>query len=177
MWQADANQTLAGGGQAPVKPTTNAGAPQSLRDDFGRVVRVNLPDHGARTARYDAADRFEQIRFVDGATVTYEHDAAGRLKTKLVREPEGTASQHVQLRYHGAYLVEVSDDVQNTAYRYDSAGRRTETRITLLAQPQHTYTIGTVFDANGEPLSQHLADGRSLNRARRSNRASAIDSP
>ncbi len=162
VWQADANQTLVGSSPGPAKHTSNAGAPQSLRDDFGRVVRVNLPDHGARTARYDTADRFEQIRFVDGATVMYEHDAAGRLKTKLVREPDGTASQHVQLRYHGGYLVEVTDDVQNTAYRYDSAGRRTETRITLLAQPQHTYTIGAVFDANGEPLSQRLADGRSL---------------
>jgi YD repeat-containing protein len=160
VWPTDA--ALDGSASVPAEIQRNGGAPRSLRDDFGRVVRVSLPDHGARTARYDAADRFEQIRFIDGATVTYEHDAAGRMTNKVAREPDGTESQRVTLRYQGAYLTEVNDNAQTTAYRYDSVGRRIETRMALRALPQQTYTIGTDFDGEGEPVKHRLADGRAL---------------
>jgi YD repeat-containing protein len=160
VWQTGAAPD--GGGPSAAQTQRNGGAPRSLRDDFGRVVRVSLPDHGPRTARYDAADRFEQIRFIDGATVTYEHDAAGRMKSKVAREPDGTESQRVTLRYQGAYLAEVNDNAQTTAYRYDSFGRRIETRITLRALPQQTYTMDTDFDGDGEPVKHRLVDGRAL---------------
>jgi YD repeat-containing protein len=160
VWQTGAAPD--GGGPSAAQTQRNGGAPRSLRDDFGRVVRVSLPDHGPRTARYDAADRFEQIRFIDGATVMYEHDAAGRMTTKVAREPDGTDSQRVTLRYHGANLAEVNDNAQKTSYRYDSNGRRVETRITLGTLPQRTFTTGTDFDDDGEPIKHRLFDGRAL---------------
>ncbi len=94
---------------------------------------------------------------------------AGRLISKTVTGADGTVESTITQKYYGAYLIEVIDPAQRTAYRYDGAGRKIETRITLAAfgsAPASTYTIGTVFDVRGEPIEHRLADGRVMTVAR-----------
>lgn len=137
-----------------------------LRDDFGRIVRIDFPHHGPRIAQYDEADHIKRTVFADGAKVEYEHDAAGRMTGKVVTGPDGARESVTTLRYHGAYLIEVVDPAQTTAYRYDSSGRQVETRITLVGPAgtgrERVYTIGTVLDVHGQPIAHRLADGRTM---------------
>ena len=163
-------------GQAPIAGT-------ELRDDFGRQLVLLLPDHGAKVARYDAADRLIQMTQADRSMTEYRYDTAGRLTEKITRQAPSASGQTVaprqttpprqtvppritSLRYQGAQLAEIKDPAQTTAYAYDAAGRVAQTTVTLMdadGQPVSTTTTATSYDSQTrQPHSRTLADGQVL---------------
>ncbi|WP_158229168.1 DUF6765 family protein [Collimonas sp. PA-H2] len=129
-----------------------------VRDDFGRVLKMHLPDYGNKTSRYDMRDRMIRLDQADGSSIAFSYDLAGRMIQKTTTSAGAAKVSTVSLRYQGNRLMEVTDPVQTTAYAYDAAGRIAQTRITIDRQ---SYTLATTYDPRtGEPSTQRLADGQ-----------------
>ena len=93
-----------------------ASAAPALVDDFGHVLRVALPDHGARRAEYDAAGRIVRIVLAEGGRIEFAYDAAGRLTGKRFANREGTTESQTVVRHDGRCLAEVADPAQTSRY-------------------------------------------------------------
>ena len=85
-------------------------------DDFGRMLRVALLDHGTKTAGYDAVGRITEIRQADGRRIEFTYDLAGRLTGKRLADREGTTESHTVLRHDGLCLTEVADPALVSRY-------------------------------------------------------------
>jgi RHS repeat-associated protein len=141
---------------------SGADANAVLADDFGRVVRQNLRDHGQKNARYDEADRLLQITNADGSHTRYGWDTAGRLLKKSYVDANDQLLAQTTLIYQGRLLVQAQDPAQTTTYRYDALGRPTDEAVTLagLSVPLRT---ATAYDEHtGLIQARTLADGRVL---------------
>ncbi|MBR0568959.1 RHS domain-containing protein, partial [Azoarcus sp. L1K30] len=137
-----------------------------LIDDFGHVLRQVLPDHGTKTARYDAAGRIVDIASVDGSRTAYTYDAAGRLIRKDLFDAQGQTAEAVALTYAGHTLASRSDGAQTSRFGYDAFGRKTQEAISLSGLDQ-VFTTHTRFDPDSGLVSARvLADGRVLRIAR-----------
>ena len=138
------------------------GVRATLQDDFGRIVRQALPDHGVKTALYDVHDRLTALINADGSRVQYQWDAAGRLLRKAYLDGQNKEASQTTLSYQGLLLSRASDPHQTTDYRYDALGRPIGERITLtgLSTPLNT---ATRYDPEtGLIAARTLADGHVL---------------
>ncbi|MEB0137305.1 RHS repeat-associated core domain-containing protein, partial [Actimicrobium sp. CCC2.4] len=101
----------------------NGASTHRIVDDFGRTVRVDSPDSGTRTARYDAADQLILRTDANGNSRRYQYDAAGRL---ILEASAGRAGAvRTAYRYHGDRLIEIAHPQQSTRFQHDDNGRVT----------------------------------------------------
>ncbi len=133
----------------------------TIVDDFGRVIRQALPDHGLRIMRYDDAGRLTFLTDAAGATFAFRHDAAGNMVERTATSQ--TAEETVTFGYQGRLQVQVDDPVQSTRWRRDAAGRIIETSIVLAGLPGPPLRTTRARDpATGLTRVHGLADGRSM---------------
>ena len=155
---------------------TKLGQPSTLADDFGRIVRQHLPDHGSKTATYDAAGRITQLHSADGSLQSYQYDSAGRLVQRSYQSaPDTRPTMQAQMHYQGRLLASVTDPAQTVHYNYDALGRETGENIQLTAlnqsahnpSPKALHTATRYDSATGLVKARILADGKTM-RTRRS---------
>jgi RHS repeat-associated protein len=101
----------------------NGATTHRIVDDFGRTVRVDSPDSGTRTARYDAADQLILRTDANGNQTRYKYDAVGHLIMQTSTGPAGIVS--TEYRYHGDRLIEIAHPQQSTRFQHDDNGRVT----------------------------------------------------
>ncbi|MDY7573183.1 RHS repeat-associated core domain-containing protein [Actimicrobium sp. CCI2.3] len=101
----------------------NGATTQRIVDDFGRTVRVDSPDSGIRTARYDAADQLILRIDANGNPTRYQYDAAGRLILQVSTGSAGVV--RTEYRYRGDRLIEIAHPQQSTRFQHDDNGRVT----------------------------------------------------
>lgn len=148
------------------RPDRTAGpadkAYDKLMDDFGRAVQQDLPDHGLKTALYDASNRLVALRSADGSTVNYHYDHAGRLLGKTYRDAAGVMVGNTTINYRGIWIDTATDPAQTTRYRFDALGRPSGESITLQGLAT-SLTTGIAYDTTtGLVRARTLADGRVL---------------
>ncbi|ANJ67021.1 hypothetical protein A9404_06175 [Halothiobacillus diazotrophicus] len=135
-----------------------------LTDDFGRVVQQTSPERGTRTARYDLTDHTIEVR--DALRVmTARYDMAGRIVEREHKDLIDGRTQGVRYVWHGALLVEIDDDAQQTEYTYDQYSHRTSERITYKATPNAgatSYTTLYHYDQLGRLNRVKLPEGATL---------------
>ena len=142
--------------------------PRTLIDDFGRVVRQALPDHGVKVAGFDLADHLTSLVNADGSQVQYDWDRVGHLLRKSYLDANGKLQAETRLSYQGRLLLAAVDPAQTTQYRFDALGRPTGESITLtgLQKPgvdAATFTTTVAYDeSTGLIKARTLADGRIL---------------
>ena len=128
-------------------------------DDFGRVLRQETPDHGARTMRFDEAGRLVGVTDALGVQTRYRYDAADRLLERTVAGAPGA----VNYDYEGRLLARVDDPAQGTSYRRDALGRIVETSVTLVGLAGVPLRLSTTRDPRtGLVTAQGLAGGQSV---------------
>jgi RHS repeat-associated protein len=132
----------------------------TLIDDFDRVLRQTLPDHGSKTARYDAAGRIIEIVNADGSRIGYTYDVFGRLTSKTIFDAQGKTLDSVRLAYQGRLLAERRDGAQTSHYRYDALGRMIGETIQLAGLDQPLLTATRYDPDTGLVVARKLIDGR-----------------
>jgi RHS repeat-associated protein len=134
--QAHIQQGADGWLRVNLRTQTRAGQAKAsdLADDFGRIVYQILPDHGNKTAHYDAGGRIQQIHSADGSVHSYQYDNAGRLLQRSYQaQPQAPATIQAQMAYRGQLLTSISNPAQTSHYQYDALGRKTSEDIHLSA--------------------------------------------
>jgi RHS repeat-associated protein len=135
----------------------------SLKDDFGRTVRVASASHGSIVKRYNNADQLIQQQNSMGDMQTYAYDLAGhRIRFTLV--PKIGEAQTTTWRYAQNKLVEVVDPVQTERIRYNERGQPASRAITLKLNngAEVTHVTGYTYTADGSLQSQSLPDGTQI---------------
>jgi RHS repeat-associated protein len=134
-------------------------------------VAQHTLDHGSRFSAYDAADRLVLARQLGtdarlASTTEQDHDAAGRVTERRTRDAQGHVIDRVRWQWQGADLRQVDDSAQTQTFERDSAGRITQTTVTLKTpegKPLPPITMRTRHDPlTGEPSTHTLADEREL---------------
>lgn len=143
-------------------------------DEYQRPYQTIMPDHvspgspgdpgyGIKQIEYDSLNRVLRTTNQLGDTVTYNHDAAGRLLSQDYRtaanSPSGTiADSNTFTRDALArILTAVSGRYSNTVtLAYDAAGRQASNSLTISGQ---TYTSTTQYDAAGRASKLIYPDG------------------
>jgi RHS repeat-associated protein len=163
--------------QPAPNASLNATEPTTRHDDFGREVLSWRPEQGLTTRVFNAGDRVIAQYQLDRAgqtagRTTSRYDAANRLLERCTLDAKDQLAQTERWQYRGALLVRHGNDVQDTEYGHDNAGRITRTTITLKdkqGRTAYTTTLQTAYDTLGQPAAKTLADGQVLRIKRQKN--------
>ena len=136
---------------------------QTLKDDFGRTVRIACASHGSTDRKYNAADQLIQQRNDRGDIQTYAYNLAGQRIRHTVQPKTGEA-ETTNWRYEQRRLVEVADPVQTERIRYNERGQPDSKTVTLkLANGSDATTLTRyTYTADGSLQSQSLPDGTKI---------------
>ncbi len=142
----------------------------AVRDDFDRTVAQWTPDHGSRFIVHDAGGRVVlQRRLGTDArlvqTIEQDHDVAGRLTERRIKDSTNALQETVRLAWEGPQLRLIEDGAQVQAFEYEQG--RTLTTTTTIKTPEGKLLapiklITRYNPLTGEPNSHGLADGREL---------------
>ena len=164
-WQAQATQIERDElGLTTAVTAANGARTRYVTDDFGRNLRVDSPDSGATTRRYDEADRLTAMTDALGNHAEYRYDLAGRIVRQSVTGPGLARPLVTTWTYEGRLLVAVEHPVQSERYAYDANGRLLA-RTTTLQRQGGAPLVSTVryqYDADGQASAITLADGSLL---------------
>jgi RHS repeat-associated protein len=131
-------------------------------DDFGRIVKSALPDHGDKFASYDNADRLIKLTHADQSSVQYQYDHGGRLLKKHYEDPKTRAQNETVLSYEGVLLKNARDPEQSTETHYDSLGRKTGESVQLKGLSQIFHTRQRYDPKTGLMIERELANGQMM---------------
>ena len=149
-------------GKAPQRPRRQS-AFQTLKDDFGRTVRIASASHGSTIRQYNAAGQLVQQRTDKGDTQTYAYDLTGQ-RIRHTIQPKNGESETTTWRYEQRRLVEVAGGVQTERIRYNERGQpEAKTVILKLANGAEATAITRYsYTADGSLQSQSLPDGTKI---------------
>jgi RHS repeat-associated protein len=136
--------------------------PSSVRDDFGRVVQVNLPDHGKKQFSYDAMGKITQVLHADGSAVQYAYDQRSRLLSKAYLDTNQQRQSEARLTYQGLVLKEARDEEQISVFLHDALGRTIEERIRLQRLAKEFVTQHHYDQHTGLRQARRLFDGQTM---------------
>ncbi|EUJ09340.1 RHS repeat-associated core domain [Methylophilaceae bacterium 11] len=176
-----ANNTNAQGNAKQTMGTTPSQSSQ-IKDDFGRTIQFNSPQHGTHTAQYDAANHITHMTQADGTQIDYRYDVSGRLLSKTAKpislvkftlnqaqhlnKPanDSQTADTIHYAYNAFGLLQIQDAHQTIRYTQDLLGRETDKATTLILQNNQasTYHIRTRYDALGHIKAKQLIDGQWL---------------
>ena len=139
---------------------------------IGNTVQWVSPDAGTSSATFDAAGNMITRTDARGKTVSYSHDALGRVT--LINYPTGTDTT---LEYDGGSagapnavgrLTKMVDESGNTTFGYDARGRVTSKTQTVGTGSSAkvrtvTYAYGTTGSATGKLVSITYPSGNRVN--------------
>lgn len=151
-------------GEAPgARRPPRQSAFQTLKDDFGRTVRIASASHGSILRQYDAAGQLVQQRSDKGDIQTYAYDLTGQ-RIRHTVQPQTGESETTTWRYEQRRLVEVSDPVQTERIRYNERGQpETRTVILKLANgAEATHVTRYTYDGDGRLTGESLPDGSKI---------------
>ncbi|MHB0916491.1 MAG: RHS repeat-associated core domain-containing protein [Thiobacillus sp.] len=136
---------------------------QTLKDDFGRTVRIASASHGSTIRQYNAADQLVQHRTDKGDIQTYAYDLTGQ-RIRHTIQPKTGEGETTTWRYEQRRLVEANDPVQTERIRYNGRGLPEAKTVTLkLANgAEATYITHYSYTADGSLHSQSLPDGTKI---------------
>jgi RHS repeat-associated protein len=133
-----------------------------LVDDFGRVVKTKLADHGDKLAHYDEAGRLIKLTHADQSSVNYLYDIRSRLLQKRYEDAKGVNQGQTNLSYEGALLSTATDPEQTTQIQYDSLGRKVSESVQIRGLAQ-VFKTSQSYDLRTGLISQrNLANGQAL---------------
>jgi YD repeat-containing protein len=137
---------------------------QNLKDDFGRIVKRILPDHGNKFALFDAADKVLEVHSADGSAMIYRYDQAGRtIRIGYRSTPESFEEVQASYTYAGVVLTEIRSQAQTSRYLHDALGRRTQESISFEGLGSTKFDVSTQYDpATGFVSATGLANGQML---------------
>jgi YD repeat-containing protein len=160
----DARLELVHRGEMPVgsHAQTERSARSSIRDDFGRVLKLALSDHGDETLHYDLSDRLISRRHADGSRVQIAYDLGGRLLEQVHLDGAGVAQEKLRLRYEGRELKEAVDTEQSTVDLRDSLGRLIGQTVQLRGLNKVFQSTRTYDPVHGQVKHVGLADGQRM---------------
>lgn len=149
-----------------LRPKDGGESRAQLIDDFGRIVKTTLLDHGDKLASYDEANRLIRLTHADQSSVHYQYDIRGRLIHKQYQDPKGNDQGTTLLTYEGALLKTALDPEQTTQTHYDSLGRKTGESVQLRGLTQTFHTSQSYDPETGLIARQGLANGQVMEIAR-----------
>ncbi len=143
-----------------VRPKDDGESRARLIDDFGRIVKTTLLDHGDKLASYDEANRLIKLTHADQSSVHYQYDMRGRLIYKQYQDPKGNDQGTTLLTYEGALLKTALDPEQTSQTHYDSLGRKTGESVQLRGLTQTFHTSQSYDPKTGLIMRRGLANGQ-----------------
>lgn len=149
-----------------LRPKDGGESRAQLIDDFGRIVKTTLLDHGDKLASYDEANRLIRLTHADQSSVHYQYDMRGRLIHKQYQDPKGNDQGTTLLTYEGALLKTALDPEQTTQTHYDSLGRKTGESVQLRGLTQTFHTSQSYDPKTGLIARRGLANGQVMEIAR-----------
>ncbi|GAA0998349.1 hypothetical protein GCM10009555_097450 [Acrocarpospora macrocephala] len=135
-------------GQLTQTEAPDGGVTSYTYNAAGSVLTETDPAGRVTTHTYDTAGRETSVVAPGGATTTFAYDATtGRLTSTT--GPTGNAP--------GASAETKRRDT--TAYAYDAAGRRVQTRVVDPGAPSNYLVTHTAYDIQGRPVKETQPDG------------------
>ncbi len=146
---------------APSPDTrTDTSAARTLRDDFGRALRIRSPNAGEEHRVFDEADRLVAMLDARGHRAQYAYDGRGRILRQVITDGQSGEQTVTRWHYDGARLFALRHPTQGERYRYDERGLRTARIVTLpTAGGEITATTRYEHDADGRLVATILPDG------------------
>jgi len=126
-----------------------------LKDDFGRVVRLDSPDTGVSDYRYDAADNRIYKRDADGEVTTYNWDEASR----LVRKESSDGVTTYAYDSATGQLVHTANIAGEESFSYNDEAQLVEHTRRI---DDRTFVTAYVYGADGQLQGKTLPNGVGL---------------
>ena len=158
--EAVIRQAIDGDVQFHLRSGDASAARTQVVDDFGRIVKTKLADHGDKLARYDEANRITKLIHADQSSVSYLYDQVGRLVQEFYEDAKGTNQGRTQLIYEGALLSKAIDPEQTTQTHYDALGRKTGESVQIKGLYQTFHTTQRYDEKTGLIQQRGLVTGQ-----------------
>ena len=139
--------------------TNSAIISKQIKDDFGRVVSVTMPDTGATQFGFDSADRIITSSDAAGNRASYTYDPANRIVKQIITDANGD-EQITQWQYSGTRVSKVSHANQTESYSYDDQGYIASKTVVLSDGNRSLTPVTTryTYDDSGRLISMSLPD-------------------
>ena len=162
--QQDADFEPAKGGIAREKishgeSTSGAVVRKQIKDDFGRIISITMPDTGATQFGFDSADRMISSSDAAGNRASYTYDPANRITKQIIIDTQGD-EQITQWQYSGTRVSKVSHPAQTESYSYDDQGYLASKTVVLSSSNRSLTPVTTryTYDDTGRLLTMSLPD-------------------